>query len=655
MNKREIKLLNCLLTSQREYMNGSELAEQLAISEKTLRKIIKDFNDCFYHMAEIQSLQGKGYRLLIQDEQVFYEVLQKEQTLATSFEDVTRIEEEEDRKHYIFYQLFFQERSLVTNDLMEELYISQSSLSKLLTSIREKLATYRLSLEKYSGKLVVVGDERDQRRFMIDYFLSKQIEQFSLQHLTDLSLFSQLDVKELYDIVLEVSWEEQIYLSDYSLMNLLIHLALAIKRLKDGHRLEILRLDSNEAQKKAEAVSQKIIKQIRGRVGIALPPEEASYIALHLLGKGSSAVAQSLYPVDVDKIIEMALESLNKEFPDLLSLNDEILQKGLKEHFGPLLFRLENGIQLTNPLYDQLSRDYSELIMITKKTFQDLPLFKKYSVSDHEWSYIVLHLLAAMERKQKQPFVKVLVVCATGIGSAQVLKNRLESRFSNRMRIVDCISFHEMSQYPLEKIDLIISSIDLTGTFFPKPVIHVSVLLNENDIICLEEYLGSSKQSRDSTCANNRVVLHQAFEHCFSPKKFLIIQHQLKKEDVIKKMIACLASDNHLEFQEEMLRQIHLRDEMGTVAFSRYLAIPHPAKSLSHHEEIIVAICTEGIYWDDEHPDIKLLFLISPSKWKNQQIRHLSQPIAHFVQDEEAQRELLENPTLNYFKKILLR
>lgn len=66
---------------------------------------------------------------------------------------------------------------------------------------------------------------------------------------------------------------------------------------------------------------------------------------------------------------------------------------------------------------------------------------QKNDVSDDEWAYISLHLMAAIERYSNRHKLRVLVVCATGYGSAMMLKNRLEKEFEGRLRIVDVISY----------------------------------------------------------------------------------------------------------------------------------------------------------------------------------------------------------------------
>lgn len=66
--------------------------------------------------------------------------------------------------------------------------------------------------------------------------------------------------------------------------------------------------------------------------------------------------------------------------------------------------------------------------------------------------------MAALERlKEKQKF-NILVICATGYGSAQMLKNRIDNELVNLVHIVDVIGYYELSD---ERLKILILSFHL--------------------------------------------------------------------------------------------------------------------------------------------------------------------------------------------------
>ena len=81
--------------------------------------------------------------------------------------------------------------------------------------------------------------------------------------------------------------------------------------------------------------------------------------------------------------------------------------------------------------------------------------------------------MAAKERYKEQRKYNVLVICATGYGSAQMLKSRIENELGNLFDY-DVIGY-EINDEKLKGIDFIVSSIALSNLIFNIPVFTVWV------------------------------------------------------------------------------------------------------------------------------------------------------------------------------------
>ncbi|WP_238596292.1 PRD domain-containing protein, partial [Streptococcus suis] len=87
---------------------------------------------------------------------------------------------------------------------------------------------------------------------------------------------------------------------------------------------------------------------------------------------------------------------------------DQQLFKGVLAHLMPLRIRLENNIQLGNPLTAEIKDQYFEAFELTKTAFAAIPELMGYSISDDEWAYLTLHVMAAIERYQGFKKTRVL-------------------------------------------------------------------------------------------------------------------------------------------------------------------------------------------------------------------------------------------------------
>ncbi len=97
-----------------------------------------------------------------------------------------------------------------------------------------------------------------------------------------------------------------------------------------------------------------------------------------------------------------------------------------------------------------------------------------------------------IEKERAAHKLHALIICATGYGSAQLLKNRVVSEFGKNITVVSVKGYYEINETTLKGIDLIISSIDLSTMFFKIPVLHVSIFLNEDDVRKIRKVVGES-------------------------------------------------------------------------------------------------------------------------------------------------------------------
>src|SRR5699024_11705517 len=125
-----------------------------------------------------------------------------------------------------------------------------------------------------------------------------------------------------------------------------------------------------------------------------------------------------------NQIIEVL--SLIEESSEMQFSMDPMLVMGLEAHFEPLLTRLKMDIPLKNPLYEEVYEKYAPVFNETKRYFSQMPLLKDFEIDNHEWAYITLHMLASVERFLQSHRLKVIVICSTGMGSAQTLCNGLD-------------------------------------------------------------------------------------------------------------------------------------------------------------------------------------------------------------------------------------
>lgn len=656
----EAEIIQFLFAYKNEYLSSQRIAENSGVSSKTVRKYINSLNDFLKpYEAWVEMKKGTGYQLIIHDNNRFYPLLDAIRDQANSIEDSYQIKDSSDRERFILNLLLLENKQVTLDDLSEILYLSKSTISTVIQKIRKNLETFDLYLSyDLDGSIRINGKEFDKRRFILNYFFVSLSDKHYVD--SDLVEFNRdgFSAETIFIIVLENCREYDVQLSDFVLQNLVLHIALAIKRNEKGFTIDDMTVNAEIDYSKELFVAQKIISKIEELMDIKFSKNEVNYIALHLKSKSNNTQIQ-----DMQKGVDLSLHdqivsTLNKmQIRNELNFSmDQQLVKGIEVHFEPLLTRLKLNIQLKNPLVDEIKEKYSEVFLITKKYFSQLPILQNYIVDDNETAYIALHILAAVERYKQNHKVNVLVICATGLGSAQMLKNRLENTFAANMNIVDVISYYQLNDDTLKGIDLLITTIDISTSFYNVPVVKVSVFLNKKDVECLNNAMHAFpfiNEETTLTVKKDQPFL-ELFKQYFSETRFIIFESWVSREEALDKMIERLTDADHATFTKDLTNQIKIRERFGTLAFTEEVAFPHPAQPIGLCSELVVGIVPAGLQWDEDHPDIKVIVLLSPSRIENKGLDIINQGLAEYISREENISSLIQEASFNYFQQSFI-
>ncbi|MCO7150655.1 PRD domain-containing protein [Vagococcus lutrae] len=657
MRPKERELLLHLIHHQEEFVTSIDLASELSLSDRTVRTYMNHLKDLvIQNGGEISSKRGHGYCLRILNK-LDFDLFLNEQGLNFNYEEHSpRLTDITDRKNYILNKLLLEEATVNLDDLAEELFISRSSLNKDIQEIKEQLRSYQLSLcSKHGIGLYIEGDERHKRHFILDYFFGKNYTNSLKKYLGNSPFFQDISFEELTIIILDEIREEKLKISDIIIQNLVLHLALSIKRLKEGFEIKELGIKSDISDRIEYQVAKNIVKRIEDFSQTPFPDEEISYLALHLMAKSNHSVVEENQ--ELSNEINEAMTDLSKNLCYSIS-EDYQLRVGLLDHLKPMLIRLERNISLDNPLTSEIKKNYTRAFELTKKYLGKMPVLQQYHITDDEWAYLTLHVMAAMEKAKDLKKIRALIICATGYGSAQLLKNRVINEFESSIMVTNVQGYYEINDTSLKEADLIISSIDLSTMVFPIPVIHVSVFLNDEDVnkirriiqqIGKEDRLIDHPQlnSKKST-HNERIIMEQMDESLFK-----VYQYTPSKDEVLYDLAELLSVNEAENYSKELLEQIEHRQQMGQVIFSESIVVPHPALPVGITTKVAVALIPEGMEWD-EAEQIRFVFLISPSYIENQGITVITKAIVKLVDCLSYQENMLKNPNFNQFKKLLL-
>lgn len=659
MHQKEKHILQYLMDNRDQFITSKELAAHLSCSDRTVRNYLKSLVGMPTSQTgwKIIAKQGHGYRFVIDNKGVYQKFLQKEVLGEASTEAIEGID---DRYNYILNKLLFEQESIYFDDLADELYVSRSTLSSDFKKIRQDLSKYDLEIEsKPKRGVYVTGDERNIRRFIIEFFFHDKFFQILHNYIKIEVSGRPISLEELTIIVLDECREGQLKLSDFVIQNLVIHIALSLKRIGEGFQIKQLDSWSMDEYREEGKIAEKILKRVYHSTGLKFPKEEVDYITLHLVSKGNlqtNKCEKEDVAQQIRKQLLFVLDQSNftHEYP---FKNDFQLIEGLVAHLSTLFVRLKNHVKMDNPLLAEIQNQYAGVLEMTGNILSAMPIFVNEKLSADEVAYVALHFMTSLERlKEKQKF-NILVICATGYGSAQMLKHRIDNELGNLVRIVDVIGYYEINDERLKNIDFIISSIDLSNLVFNIPVFTVSIFLNSDEIREIRHKISLLKPIKNYKLDQETNVVEsdqeRIFDAYFSPECFAVL-NEVNKDQVIDSLLQRMSQGEDEQFVPKMKDLIEQREEMSSIVFSDTVAVPHPIKAYAKGHKIGVALVPEGVVWSPEYPKIKLVFLPSPSIFGNEELADLTSKIILLLEQEELQEQMINCQTFTDFKKLFL-
>lgn len=521
-SSRAVAVAKLLLNSHNSDLSYSgytalgDIATELGVSTKTISREVMALEELLAD-NDVQLIRKAGAGMKLEGSE---EAIQK---LAQTIQKMS-VEENaytpEERRSIIISKLLPSQEPIKLFVLSSMLKVTDSTISTDLDKLEDWFKQQNLKLIRKPGVGVCVeGDERSLRKAIIKYIYDN-VDEKRLLSLVDenltaadkgnkaknseaggnamkhlLNLVDQQIIKRLEHLVQSAEAELSSGLSDQAFVGLVVHLSLAVQRIRKSEAIEIDSALLNDLRQRREyGVAVVLAKKIQDEFEIEVPDDEIGYITMHLLGARNSYRKDNASVSVMDKfhLVRLAKSIMTiaeQETGKKLSRSTSLLA-GLVNHLGPSISRLKMGMDIRNPLLTEMQTTYPDLMSLSRKCVVRLEKSIGKEMPDSEIAYIAMHLGAAMlegETSKKRDF-NVVVACPTGMGTSRLLAGRIKKSFGG-LKIVDIVSIFKLNdEYLLDNnVDLVIATVPVENVTVPAVV--VSSLLNDDDINAIRSYL----------------------------------------------------------------------------------------------------------------------------------------------------------------------
>lgn len=501
LTARSGKILGILLEME-GYTPISRIADQLGVSTRTVIRELKAV-EAWLENFDAGLLTKPGQGIMLNSESPGY----KKVSEAIRIPATEGIFSPRERRAYLMIELLNAREPQKLYCFTSVLNVSEGTISNDLDKIEPIIKGWNLQLVRKPGFGIEIRGDEKQFRTAISNLI---FEHFSREELLDIirkkyranipnqamtSVRNRLLNTIGNDILdgIEKAIEQTEAMKDHSIadssyVGLVVHMALAVKRLINGEKIAFDSKILEELRESREYdVAKAIVDETAKIFNIHIPEDETGYITMHLKGVkyGSTIKDNGKIQVNDYRIIHLAdelIRSIEQDTGYLLQNNNKLLI-GLVNHLGPALARIQLGLEIENPLLDEIRTRYTDYYDMTARSIGLLEEKLGLTVPEDEIGYLAMHFGAALEEQShaEERIYRVVIVCSTGIGSSKLLEARIRKHY-DRVRILESCSVMDLEEYLKDRsdVDFVISTVAVKGLRIPVAV--VSPLLLEQDM-----------------------------------------------------------------------------------------------------------------------------------------------------------------------------
>lgn len=642
-NNNRVKSILKELISAEKAITGKSLAKIIGVSDRTIRDDIKEINQQKNELGiSIKGIRGEGYLISVEDNKLYNKFLrfmlqedQKNDYIVPTLPD--------DRIKYIIKKLFVVKGYLTLENLAKELFVSKTTINGDLIKVEDILNEYGLKVYKkrYYG-IRLDGDEVKIRLFL-SRFLANGNEITNVQTI-DFSntILKNVNLEKIKEVLFKNIQQAELKLSDITFNNLVVHIAISIQRIKSGWNIEKLPLKNVREVKstKEYSVAQNIVSNIQSIFDVNIHEEEVLYITMHLLSKKvifdnneNYSQLEEVVGHEILSLLEEIIEEIYIRYQIDLRDDDEFIFN-LGMHLKPALNRIKYGMYLENPVLEEIKRNYSYAFEMGITAGQTVLNYINHEIDEHEIGYIAMHFASALERRKymyQSNFEKVLLVCASGVGTAKLLEVKIK-RIINDVKVVTTLPSYQLQDVNIEEFDLVLTTIPL-DIKSNVPIIQVSALLTNDDIKKINK-VTNGKVGEKFCFFETRNILVTMFQ-----KDLFIPGLEAKDEyDVINKMCSMLEDRDYVD--DDFKKLVVTREKISSTSYGNLVAIPHAINKKDIGIKIATSILKKPIIWGDENVQLVLLLVLPQQMDEN--FEEFFEELLEFVENKSLVSNLLQ-------------
>ncbi|MGG5330192.1 BglG family transcription antiterminator [Enterococcus sp. AZ163] len=584
LTEKEKELVGFLEKKQTQWVTSKELAVFCQCTTRTIRNCVAKINQ---QTPELILTSHLGYQL--------------NPAIAIAEEGV------EDRKSRIFLELLKHSSDGVdVFDLAEKLFVSESTLKNDIQQLKKEITNDAIQIVFEQDFVKLTGPERAKRRYLISLLYNESDLQEKLKHSIQ-QMIGYISLDELQETIKKTLSAHEIQINQYSLNNIVLHYAISIERIRQGHSLNIGPSIPQLQEKPEFLLAEEIGDSLAQQYDIHFSKIELEQLSLLFIGMQNETLTkednQQLSAFVDQRIINVLQEVLAEvEQTYLVELHEEEFFTKLAIHIQSLYYRSH---------YETFTRNSSLLDIKTAYPLTyDLAVYISSLIQERldiwfnedEISFIALHIGAFLETKkrhQNQIVIHLIVNDYHDIG--QKLRKQIQEKFSDS----NVVLLSKRQPDTLQTYDLLLTTDRKVASAYAGSV-FIHPFLTVKDIKKIENRIEAFKSQRE------KKRMYQAIDAYILPELYFnqIDPSELNPEEIRLQLNQRMVDAGFVDGY--FLQQVEKRERMSPTSFPSGIAVPHSIELEAKKSGVAIMTLQEPLIWAN-YP-VKLVAFIAINK-----------------------------------------
>ena len=631
-------------------ISSADLSQHFDVSERTIRTYVKRANERLDGFACLVKKNRGGYSVKVTDGPAL------NAWLESMHMNIARGNmQPEDRVAYLLNDLLDRTDWVTVDELCHALCVSRPTVSGDLRRVEERLEEFGLKIEKRPHYGIrVIGEELSRRLCLASSVVESLAreeaatgkalpgggDKTSIVEGAQAGPCRMTSLDKIAKIVDAAVDEFDFQINSLTYQNLLVHISIALMRIQEGNYVPVdLGANSCICDDRVADVAAGIAARIRCELGVELPESEQSYIAIHLAGKEMIAdpdtalegkegeetglvISEEVWSV-VTQMLEVVWKSFRYDFRDDLEL-----RMNLARHIVPLVVRLRYHLHIDNPILTDIRRRYPLAYSMALDSSAVLAEHYGATLSENEVGFIAMAFALSLERHRTElPKKNILVVCASGRGSARMLEYRYRQEFGAYVDSIQTCDVAHVSKADFSKIDYVFTTVPLREAL-PVPVRQIEFFFDDAEVREVRRLLSTREPD----------ALDPSFAARFSKQLFFAHKTFASKKEAL--VFLCKQMEGTGRVAENFSELVMRREDCVATSFGNEVAMPHPLEPVCDRSFAAVTLLDEPLDWGNG--SVKAIFMVAISTEDNDELGGMFDVLAEAFNDADGISKLMQ-------------